>query len=200
VKFVSAKLIIKLMVSILSFALCISAEAQQEAKLRTIGWLTAGGAFADGRYRQFIRELRNLGYVENKNVVFIYLSADNYLDRLPAPADELVRRSPEVIVTRGTPETVALKKATVSIPIVFYSVTDPVGSGLVSSLARPGSNITGLSSIEAVLAGKRLELLKLVVPQLSHIGILWNPNDLSSAQQWKEMRHQHENWRASAFN
>ena len=107
-------------------------------------------------------------------------------DRLPALAEELVGLKVDVIVTRGTPETLALKKATKTIPIVFYSVTDPVGAGLVDSLARPGGNITGFTSIEAVLAGKRLELLKETLPKLSRVAVLWNPQDRSSAQQWKE--------------
>jgi ABC-type uncharacterized transport system substrate-binding protein len=171
------------------FALKSPAMAQQQAKIREIGWLTVGTAFSASRYEQFIREFKKLGYVEKKNVAFKYLSAEDNLERLPALADELVRRNVDVIVTRGTPESLALKKATTTIPIVFYSVTDPVGAGLVDSLARPGSNLTGFSSIEAVLAGKRLELLKEIVPKLSRVAVLWNPHDLSSAQQWKETQH-----------
>jgi putative ABC transport system substrate-binding protein len=165
------------------FALKSPAMAQQQAKIREIGWLTVGTV---ARYEQFIRELKTLGYVEKKNVAFKYLSAEDNLERLPALADELVRRNVDVIVTRGTPESLALKKATTTIPIVFYSVTDPVGSGLVESLARPGSNITGFSAMEAVFAGKRLELLKEVIPKISRVAVLWNPHDLSSAQQWRE--------------
>jgi putative ABC transport system substrate-binding protein len=101
-------------------------------------------------------------------------------------AEELVGLNVDVIVTRGTPETLALKKATKTIPIVFYSVTDPIGAGIVDSLARPGGNITGFSSMEATLAGKRLELLKETLPKLSRVAVLWNPQDRSSTQQWKE--------------
>jgi putative ABC transport system substrate-binding protein len=161
-----------------------AAQAQQQGKKPEIGWLTVSSAFSS--YEQFVRELRKLGYVEKENVTFKYLSAEGNLQRLSALADELVRRNVAVIVTRGTPEALALKKVTTKIPIVFYSVTDPIGSGLVDSLARPGSNVTGFSAIEAVLAGKRLELLKEVVPKLSRIAVLWNPHDPSSAQQWKE--------------
>mgnify|MGYP003577405200 CR=1 FL=1 len=140
------------------------------------------------RFEELTRELKMLGYVDGKNIVLKYFTADGDLTILPALADEVVRRKPAVIVTRGTPESLALKKASSSIPIVFYSVTDPVGAGLVESLARPGSNVTGFSSIEAVLVGKRLELLKEVVPKLSRVAVLWNPDDPSSAQQWKEAR------------
>jgi putative ABC transport system substrate-binding protein len=164
------------------------AEAQQQAKIPKIGWLGIGSASSVSRYEEFRRTLRDFGYVEAKNITFEFRSADNKLDRLPALADELVRLKVDVIVTRGTPEALALKNATSTIPIVFYSVTDPVGAGLVDSLARPGRNITGFSGIEAVLAGKRLELLKETISKLSRVAVLWNPQDLSSAQQWKESR------------
>lgn len=163
-----------------------AAHAQQVKKVWKIGLLTAGSATPGSSVWNFAREFKKLGYVENENVSFTYFSAEGNLERLPALAQELVRRQVDVIVTRGTPEALALKKATTTIPVVFYSVTDPVGSGLIESLARPGSNITGFSSIESILAGKRLELLKETVPKLSRIAVLWNPNDLSSAQQWKE--------------
>ena len=174
-----------IVIAIVLLALAVIAEAQQ-AKIHEIGWLTANTVFFAGRYEEFIQELKKFGYIEKKNIVFKHLSAEGNLNRLPVLADDLVRQNVEVIVTRGTPEVLALKKATTTIPIVFYSVTDPVGAGLVNSLARPGSNITGFSTIEAILAGKRLELLKEVVPKLSRVAVLWNPNDLSSYQQFKE--------------
>jgi putative tryptophan/tyrosine transport system substrate-binding protein len=164
------------------------AEGQQQATMAKIGWLSAGTA-ASGTIvldPQWLREFRKLGYVEGKNITFEYRFADNELDRLPALAEELVGLKVDVIVTRGTPETLALKKATKTIPIVFFSVTDPIGAGLVDSLARPGGNITGFTTIEAVLAGKRLELLKETVPKLTLVAVLWNPQDRSSVQQWKE--------------
>jgi putative ABC transport system substrate-binding protein len=163
-----------------------AAHAQQVKKVWKIGLLMAGSDAPGSSIRNFAREFKKVGYVENENVSYIYLFAEGNLERLPALAQELVRRQVDVIVTRGTPEALALKKATTTIPIVFYSVTDPVGSGLIESLARPGSNITGFSSIESILAGKRLELLKETVPKLSRVAVLWNSNDLSSAQQWKE--------------
>jgi putative ABC transport system substrate-binding protein len=130
--------------------------------------------------------LRDLGYIEGKNLVFEYRSAEGKLDRLPALADELVRLKVDVLVTPSTASALALKNATRTIAIVFISGLDPVAAGLVDSLARPGGNITGFTIISVVLAGKRLELLKETVPKLSRVALLWNPRDPASAQQWKE--------------
>jgi putative tryptophan/tyrosine transport system substrate-binding protein len=171
--------------SALLVGLCFSAEAQQSVKVHKIGWLGIGTAASNTRYDEFRHALRDFGYVEGKNTVFEYRSADNKLDRLPSLAEELVRLNIDLIITRGTPEAIALKNATKTIPIVFYDVTDPVGAGLVDSLAKPGRNITGFSGIEAVLVGKRLELLKETIPKLSRVAVLWNSQDLSSVQQWK---------------
>jgi len=167
-------------------ALSFPVEAQQQAMVFKIGWLGIGTPASEFNYESFRRILRDFGYLEGRNVSFEFRSADNNLDRLPALADELVRLKVDVIVTRGTPESVALKRATRTIPIVFYDVTDPIAAGLVDSLARPGGNITGFTGIEAVLAGKRLELIKEAVPNLVRLAVLWNPQDLSSRQQWKE--------------
>src|SRR5947209_6976394 len=160
------------------------AEAQQQAKIPKIGFLGARPAPASGQ--ELWRELRQLGYVEGKNIAIEFRYADNKLDRLPALADELVRLKVDVLLTPGTAEALAAKKATRTIPIVFLYVTDPVASGLVDSLARPGGNITGFSSIEAVLAGKRLELLKEAVSKLSRVAVLWDPRNPGSTQEWKE--------------
>jgi putative tryptophan/tyrosine transport system substrate-binding protein len=161
-------------------------EAQQQAKVAKIGWLGPGTDQSNNRFEQFRREFHKLGYVDGKNVSFESRYFGNEFDQLPALAEELVGLKVDVIVTRGTPEALALKKATKTIPVVFYSVTDPIGAGLVDSLARPGGNITGFTTIEAVLAGKRLELLKETVPKLARVAVLWNPQDRSSVQQWKE--------------
>jgi len=112
--------------------------------------------------------------------------ADNKLDRVPILADELVRLKVDVLITPGTPGALALKKATQTIPIIFTDVTDPVATGLVDSLARPGGNLTGLTSVEALLAGKRLELLKETVGKLLRVAVLWDPQNSSSMQEWKE--------------
>jgi putative ABC transport system substrate-binding protein len=178
------KIILHTLCSLL-LATCSVVQAQQP-KIAKVGWLNPRSAASDSRLNEFREELRKLGHVEGKNIVIEPRYAEEQLDRLPALADELVRLKVDIILTRGTPESLALKKATTTIPVVFYSVTDPVGAGLVNSLARPGGNITGFSSIESVLAGKRLELLKETVSKLVRVAVLWNPRDLSSAQQWKQ--------------
>jgi putative tryptophan/tyrosine transport system substrate-binding protein len=167
------------------FAIAVRAEAQSQGTVPKIGWLSARRASNSGQ-ETIVRMLHDLGYVEGKNVAFEYRFADNKLDRLPAMADELVRLKVDVLLTPGTPGALALKKATRTIPIVFLDVTDPVAAGLVDSLARPGGNITGFSSIEAVLAGKRLELLKETVSKLSRVAVLWDPRNPGSTQEWKE--------------
>src|SRR5262245_15606297 len=145
-----------LALSVLLFTLNVPAQAQQQARIPKIGWLSARRASNSGQ-ETIVRMLRDLGYVEGKNVTFEYRFADDKLDRLPALANEAVRLKVDVLLTPGTPGALALKKATRTIPIIFLDVTDPVAAGLVDSLAQPGGNITGFSSIEAVLAGKRLE-------------------------------------------
>jgi putative ABC transport system substrate-binding protein len=171
--------------AVVLLAVAVIAEAQPQATVSKIGWLSARRGSNSGQVA-IVRMLGDLGYVEGKNIAFEYRYANNKLDRFPALADELVRLKVDVLLTPGTPGALALKNATKTIPIVFTDVTDPVAAGLVASLARPGGNITGFSSIEAVLAGKRLELLKEAVPKISRVAVLWNPHDPSSAQQWKE--------------
>src|SRR5262245_40355374 len=179
------KVFIGLTLGALLFALCPCTHAQQQGKIPKIGWLSARRASNTGQ-EIIIRMLRDLGYVEGKNIAFEYRFADDKLDRLPALADELVRLKVDVLLTPGTPGALALKKATRTIPIVFFDVTDPFAAGLVDSLARPGGNITGFSSIEAMLAGKRLELLKETVSKLSRVAVLWDPRNPASTQEWKE--------------
>jgi putative ABC transport system substrate-binding protein len=140
----------------------------QQAKVPKIGWLGARSASAPAR-EVFTRELRSLGYVEGKNIAFEYRYAEGKLDRLSALVDELVRLNVDVLLTPSTPATVAGKNATRTIPIVFYTGSDPVAAGLVDSLARPGGNITGFTTISAVLAGKRLELIRETVPKLARV-------------------------------
>ena len=170
----------------LLFAPCFPAQAQQRAKVPKIGFLGARPAASSIGLELFRQELRKLGYIEDKNIAFEYRSTDNKLDRLPTLADELVRLKVDVLVTPGTAEALTLKNATRTIPIVFFGGGDPVAAGLVDSLARPGGNITGFTSMGAVLAGKRLELLKETVPKLSRVALLWDPQDPSATQQWKE--------------
>jgi putative tryptophan/tyrosine transport system substrate-binding protein len=149
------------------------AEAQQPNKVPRIGFLANATPSADAvRYDAFRQGLRELGYVGGKNIVVEYRSSEGKSDRLPSLVAELLRFNVDVIVTTGPTVTRAAKQATVTIPIVFAQESDPVGSGFVSSLARPGGNITGLSTLGPELRKKRLELLKEIVPKLSHVAVL----------------------------
>jgi putative ABC transport system substrate-binding protein len=165
------------------------AEAQQPAKLFKIGYLSAQGGRPEARggAREVVRrELHALGYVEGKNTVFEYRYAYNKLDRLPGLADELVGSKVELLFASSNSAALAAKNATSTIPIVFLGAGDPVGLGLVDSLARPGGNVTGITSIAEVLAGKRLEILKETLPKLSRVAVLWDSGARESVQQWKE--------------
>ena len=162
------------------------AHTQQQAKIFKIGWLAAGPASGTS-LKGFLQEFRNLGYVEDKNIVIESRFANGKLDRLPALADELVGLKVDVLVTGGLNDTLAAKNATKRIPIVFLgAVSDPVGSGLVNSLARPGGNITGFTTIAELLAGKRLELLKETIPNLTRIAVLWDSQGRVIDPQWTE--------------
>ena len=176
-----------ILVLLVGFALTFVhlADAQQPTKVPKIGWLGARSALAPAR-DVFERELRTLGYIEGKNIAFEYRYAEGRLDRIPALAEELIRLKVDILLTPATPAALAGKSATKTIPIVFYTGSDPVALGLVESLARPGGNITGFTTIEAALVGKRLELLKETIPKLSRVAALWNPQDPISAQSWKE--------------
>jgi len=179
------KLVVYALGAMLS-APCSSAEAQQQANVPKIGFLGARSAALGTGLERLRQELRALGYVEGKNIVLESRYADNQLDRLPALADELVWTKVDVLVAADTPEALAAKNTTKTIPIVFVIGGDPVTAGLVDSLARPGRNITGFTISATVLAGKRLELLKEIIPKLSRVVVLWDPQDRGSTQQWKE--------------
>ena len=172
-------------VIVVALTVC-EARAQAQQKMPKIGWLEVRPDDSRTAFELFKRELRALGYVEGKSVVFEYRNAGNNLDRLPALADELVRLKVNVLFAVPAPAAIAAKKATRTIPIVFMGGFDPIAAGLVDSLARPGGNITGFTSIVPLLAGKRLELLKEAVPKLSRVAALWDPQNAGSAQQWKE--------------
>jgi putative ABC transport system substrate-binding protein len=167
------KKITRLALCTILFVFNFPAEAQQPARISRIGILAAPSAsFFSARVEAFRQRLRELGYVEGKNVLIEYRYAEGKLERLPDLAAELVRLKVDVIVTAG-PGILAAKKASATIPIVFGSAGDPVGSGLVSSLARPGGNITGLSLMSPDLDGKRLELLKEAFPKVARVAFLW---------------------------
>jgi putative tryptophan/tyrosine transport system substrate-binding protein len=164
------------------------AEAQQPTKVPRIGFLIGSSASANAaRIEAFRQGLREFGYVENKNIVIEWRHAEGKLDRLPGLAAELVRLKVDVIVTAGPTQTRAAKQATVTIPIVMAFDNDPVGSGFVANLARPGGNITGLSAVSPEISGKRLELLKEIVPKLSHVTVLGNSAEPANRQVLREV-------------
>jgi putative tryptophan/tyrosine transport system substrate-binding protein len=156
----------------------VAANAQQAAKIARIGYLSTDLAGGSGLREAFRQGLRDFGYVEGRNVVIEYRDAEGKLDQLPALAAELVALKADVIVAPTDLATLAAKQATRTIPIVFTLVPDPVGSGLVTSLARPGGNATGLSNLTVNLVGKRLELLTQAVPGVSRVAALWAPAGL----------------------
>ncbi len=162
------------------------AQAQQAGKIFRIAFLQAAPFGGSVRTEAFRQGLRELGYVEGKNIVIEWRSAEGRADRLPALAAELVRLKVDVIVTGGPLPTRAAKEATSTIPIIMSQDPDPVGNGFVASLARPGGNITGLSTLAPELSGKRLELLKEVVPRLSRVAVLGNSTVPGTAQALKE--------------
>ena len=169
---------------VLLLALSVPAEAQQTKKISHIGFLATNNLKNNlGALRQGLREL---GYVEGKNFTIEYRSADGKFDQLPALAAELVRLKVDVIVTQGTPAAVAAQNAIKTIPIIISGGTDPVATGLVPSLARPGGNITGVTIMNEELVGKRLELLKETSAKVSRLGVLWNSANLSGVVQFKQ--------------
>jgi len=164
-----------------------AAAAQQPTEMRRVGFLSAGSAVRALRII-FDESLANLGWIEGKNVVFERRYAENKLERLPELAAELIRLRPDVIVAAGTLAPLALKRATTTIPIVMQNAGAPVESGLVTSLARPGGNITGLSLDSPELAGKRLQLLKEILPAVSRVAVVWNAANPYPAVVLKETR------------
>jgi putative ABC transport system substrate-binding protein len=169
------------------FALCFSAEAQQAGKVYRVGRLSGSLSSSSFSLDALRRELRDLGYIEGKNIVFENRNAEEKPERLPALADELVHLKVDVIVAGGPNDGLTAMKATKTIPIIFTdSPSDPVARGLVDSLARPGGNVTGFFTMSDVLAGKRLQVLKESVPKLSRVAVLWYPKSGSSEPQWTE--------------
>jgi putative ABC transport system substrate-binding protein len=161
-----------------------AARAQQAGKIHKIGYLSPGSR--SPVVTPLFDTLRELGWIEGKNVTFEYRYAENRLERLPELAADLVRLNVDVIVAIGTLGPLAAKGATSTIPIVMTAAGDPVGSGLIASLARPGGNVTGMSLMSPDLGGKRLELLKELLPRLSHVAVLWNAANPYPAIVFKE--------------
>jgi putative ABC transport system substrate-binding protein len=173
--------------SALLSTLSASARAQQPTKIPRVGIVTlqplSGIA---SRHEAFRQGLRELGYVEGKNIVIEFRSAEGKFDRLPALMAEIVRLKVDVILSHGPTTTRAAKQATSTIPIVMAQDPDPIGNGFVTSLARSGGNITGLSSLTTDLSGKRLELLKEILPKLSRVALFGTSSNQGNAQQQKE--------------
>ncbi|MGH7323575.1 MAG: ABC transporter substrate-binding protein [Candidatus Rokuibacteriota bacterium] len=172
------KLRLRALIVILALALLaapLAAQAQQTEKLHRVGFLGNSTAALEAHLVGSFREgLRDLGYVEGRNVLIEYRWAEGKYERFPVLIAELIAQKVDVIVTAGTPAALAFKKATTSVPLVMVAVGDPVGTGLVPSLSQPGGNITGVTSISTEMDGKRLELLREVVPNVSHVAVLWN--------------------------
>ena len=162
----------------------LAAEGQQAGKVYRIGFLRAGQppeSYLDG----FQQGLRERGYVYGQNVVVEFRATDGSVDPLPRLTEELLRLKVDVFLASAAPAAVAVRRATTSVPIVFVGVVDPVGLGLVPSLGRPGGSITGLATTSADFAGKRLELLRAIVPSLRRVAVLWHPANPSNPIQLK---------------
>jgi putative ABC transport system substrate-binding protein len=184
------KSIVQVMFVCISAALLLTstrAEAQQPVKVPRVGYLSGGSlSTLAARIDAFRQGLRELGYIEGKNIAIEWRESKGDFDRVRELADELVRLKMDVIVSPGPAVTRPLKQATSTIPIVMAQDTDPVGSGFVVSLARPGGNITGLAALAPEMGGKQLELLKEVAPRLSRVAILGNSNNPGDAQALRE--------------
>jgi len=160
-------------------------HAQKPVPTRRIGVLYLGAPHSNANFDVFFQGLRELGYVDGKNILIEYRYAEGKENRLPELATELVRMKLDAIFTAGTPALFALKQATKTIPIVFFSTSDPIGTGVVASLAHPGGNITGISGLASDLWPKRLELLKEIFPKVSRVAMLWNNGNAGMALEAK---------------
>ena len=165
------------------------AEAQKEEKIVRIGFLSAQTRAVDsGRIEAFRGGLREVGYVEGRNIRIDFVWAEGRYDRLPALATEFVRKKVDIIVAVGTPAILAARQATRTIPIVFPLSGDPIRTGVVSSLARPGENVTGLTTLTGELSRKRLELLREIVPGLSRVIVVSNPDNPVHGFAWNDLK------------
>src|SRR5262245_64179566 len=183
-----------ILIAVVLLAVAVIAEAQQPRKISTIGFMR-GGSPTDAEVEAFRQGLRELGYIEGKNIIIEFRNTDGNTDRFSTVAAELVRLKVDIIVAAGGSAVVlAVKPATDSIPIVMTNPGDPVAIGVVASLARPGGNITGLTSFSTDLSGKRLEVLKEAVPKLSRVAVLWSPLSQAMSAISKRPRMPHNRW------
>ena len=179
--------ILSILFVVMLLAVAVIAEAQQPTRIPRIAYLAGSSPSAiAARTEAFRQGLRELGYVEGKTIVIEFRYAEEKPDRIPALAADLVQLKVDVIVTAGGTSTRSAKEATVTIPIVMVQDNDPVGNGFVASLARPGGNITGLATLAPEISGKRLELLKEIVPRLSRVAVLGSSSNPGNAQSLKE--------------
>jgi putative ABC transport system substrate-binding protein len=185
---VVSKAIFVLTLCAMLFALCLHAHAQQPRKIPRIGLLSSAGdpRTPGPQIEAFRQGLRDLGYIEGKNILVHYRYAEGKLDRLPDLVAELIQRKVDVLVVTALVAIRAAKQATKTIPIVMVILSDPVATGIVDSLARPGENITGLTRLTRELSGKRLELLQEAVPRISRVGVLWDTDAPGAAIAFKE--------------
>ena len=179
-----------LLIALVGVIACASTvRAQTPARIPRIGFLSALSSSETAPWgKAFEGGLRELGWLEGRNIGIEYRYADGKHDRIPDLAADLVRSRVDVILASAAPEVLAARNATRAIPIVMAIVGNPVASGLIESLARPGGNVTGLSTMSIDLAGKRLELLREMIPKLSRVAVLWNPLAPSAPLNWKEIQ------------
>ena len=179
---------VALLVILAFLSLPFAVDAQQGQRVYHIGVLeTVSPALNAANFDAFRQGLRALGYVEGQNLVIEYRSADGDASRFPVFATELVHLPVDVLVTRGTPAALAAKNATGSIPIVMAAIGEPLGLGIVANLAQPGGNVTGLSAFVTALSGKRVELLREMLPRMQHIAALLNMGNPLFPPQWQEI-------------
>jgi putative ABC transport system substrate-binding protein len=181
------KKVLSLCCGVFLLALSYSVEAQQPAKLPRIGFVSADGdpKYPGSRVEAFRQALRDLGYIEGKNILIEYRDLAGKTDQIPTLVTELVQLNLDLLVVRAQPAIRAAKQATKTIPIVMVTTQDPVAVGLVESLARPGGNITGVTTLQRELSGKRLELLKEVLPGLSRIAALMNASSINDFKMYE---------------
>jgi len=167
----------------------LAVRAQPMAKVWHVGMLETTAATLNAtNLDAFKQALRQLGYIEGQNLIVEYRSGDGHIERFPQLAAELVRLNVDIIITRGTPAALAAKKATATIPIVMAAIGEPVETGMVASLARPGGNVTGLSAFVTELTAKRIEIMREVIPQLSRMALIDNMANRSVPAQWDETK------------